>query len=192
MRRLLEDGEARELGSCAPRTLPRCGSSIHNASRHRLTRRLRAVAPSVACDAGLIAHSGNLYGGLEKALETFARGRAPAASSTSNFALCFDGPVALALREIGVSPTIVGGLRLTRPHQLGRRAKRFAEAVARLTPDVVTTSPWSHVVFARWCAAPACRCSCGCTTSSRGARSRISLWASPARHADCRQPFLRW
>ncbi|MFN7983303.1 MAG: glycosyltransferase [Vicinamibacterales bacterium] len=97
----------------------------------------------------LIAHSGNLYGGLEKALETFAREACTSRIVDLEFALCFDGPVALALREIGVSPTIVGGLRLTRPHQLWQTRKRFAEAVARLTPDVVvTTSPWSHVVFA--------------------------------------------
>jgi len=96
----------------------------------------------------LVAHSGNLYGGLEKVLETFARAARTCGRFELDFAMCFDGPVAKTLRQLGVDPAIVGGVRLTRPDQLWQARKRFADVVSRVSPDVVvTTSPWSHVVF---------------------------------------------
>lgn len=97
----------------------------------------------------LIAHSGNLYGGLEKVLETFAQAARTCGKFELDFAMCFDGPVAASLRKIGVPPAIVGGVRLTRPDQLWQARRRFSAVLARVSPDVVvTTSPWSHVVFA--------------------------------------------
>lgn len=97
----------------------------------------------------LIAHSGNLYGGLEKVLETFAHAARTCGRFELDFAMCFDGPVAASLRQLGVPPSIVGGVRLTRPDQLWQARRRLGDVIARVAPDVVvTTSPWSHVVFA--------------------------------------------
>ncbi len=97
----------------------------------------------------LVAHSGNMYGGLERALDTFAQAPAYCPGASVDFALCFDGPAAQSLRANGADPLIVGGVRMTRPDQVLRARRRFAQVLRDTAPDVVITpAVWTHTLFA--------------------------------------------
>lgn len=97
----------------------------------------------------LIVHSGNMYGGIERVLETMARSSRLRADIDPQFALCFEGRLADSLRQLGVPPDILGPVRVTRPDQVFRARTRLAALLRRHPVDVIVTqSPWSHALFA--------------------------------------------
>lgn len=97
----------------------------------------------------VFAHSGNLYGGTERVLETVAQARRWSAALEPQFALCFDGKLAASLRQLGAKIDVFGRVRLTRPDLVLQTRALFAASLRANRPDVVvTTSVWSHTVFA--------------------------------------------
>jgi len=97
----------------------------------------------------LFAHSGNIYGGVERVLDTVADGARRWSAFDPVFALCFDGRPAESLRKHGADVRVVGEVRITRPQLLVRARRRFADVLRDVRPDVViATSTWAHTVFA--------------------------------------------
>lgn len=97
----------------------------------------------------LHVYAGNLYGGVESMLATFARGRALAPEMEPRFALCFDARLARELRDAGTPPEILGGVRASLPWSVARARRRLGGALSEVKPDVVVChSAWSHGIFA--------------------------------------------
>lgn len=97
----------------------------------------------------LVVHSGNMYGGLERALEALTHAAHGVPRFDLSFAMCFDGPIARSLRGMGHEPAIIGEVRLTRPTQVLRARRMLAAVLAGTRPDVVvTTAPWTHAIAA--------------------------------------------
>lgn len=95
----------------------------------------------------LFVHSGNMYGGVERVLETIARSRQQ--DLDCRFGICFDGQAASRLRMFGAALEMLGPVRLTRPDLLLRARARLASMLRRERTDVfVTQGVWSHVAFA--------------------------------------------
>ncbi len=95
-------------------------------------------------------HSGNMYGGVETLLATLARYREQCPALTQDFALCFDGRIADELRESGVSVTLLGTARLSRPGTLRRVRSKLKAIIAEHTHDVaICHSARSQHVFGR-------------------------------------------
>ena len=63
----------------------------------------------------LVVHAGNMWGGLERTLETVAQAGRLCPALQPSFALAFDGTFAANLRALGVPPVILGEVRLRRP-----------------------------------------------------------------------------
>ncbi|HEX2205366.1 MAG TPA: glycosyltransferase [Longimicrobium sp.] len=97
----------------------------------------------------LHVYAGNLYGGVEAMLATFARHADAAGGMEPRFALCFDGRLARELREAGNPPSILGAVRLRRPWTAIRARRALDRVLDEARPDVVAChSAWSHAVFA--------------------------------------------
>jgi glycosyltransferase involved in cell wall biosynthesis len=97
----------------------------------------------------LVVHAGNMYGGVERVLETLAQSPALGADIDPSFALCFEGPLSSSLRTLGHEPDMLGGVRVTRPVQVHRARKRLAAVLDTRSSDVVLTqSAWAHAIFA--------------------------------------------
>jgi glycosyltransferase involved in cell wall biosynthesis len=97
----------------------------------------------------LHVYAGNLYGGVEAMLATFARHRVLAPEMEPRFALAYDGRLARELREAGAAVDVVGGARLSRPWTVWRARRRFAQVLNEAAPDVaVFHSAWAHGIFA--------------------------------------------
>jgi glycosyltransferase involved in cell wall biosynthesis len=97
----------------------------------------------------LHVYAGNLYGGVEAMLATFARERSRAPEMEPRFALCFEGRLSAELREIGTAPEMLGGARLSLPWTVARVRRRFREVIEADRPSVVVChSAWSHAIFA--------------------------------------------
>lgn len=97
----------------------------------------------------LIVHAGNLYGGVERVLETVADANRFYPALSPRFALCFDGPLAGRLQEAAIAPVMLGAVRLTRPDLVWRARRRLAAEIVRRRPDlVIFPSVWTHVAFA--------------------------------------------
>lgn len=98
----------------------------------------------------LHVYAGNLYGGVEAMLATFARHRDAVPEMETRFALAYDGRLARELREAGASVALLGGARLSRPWTVWAARHRFSCVVGEAPPDVaVFHSAWSHGIFAR-------------------------------------------
>ncbi len=96
-----------------------------------------------------VAHlcAGNLYGGVETFLETFAR-HEPTVRMESHFLVGWEGRHAEGLRVAGARVEIVGGARLSRPWQILTVRRRVRECFLRLRPDVVLVhSGWTQLVM---------------------------------------------
>jgi glycosyltransferase involved in cell wall biosynthesis len=96
----------------------------------------------------LHVHSGNLFGGVERMLETLApatAGRAPLASS---FALCFEGLVSDTLRSAGAEVYDLGAVHARRVDEI-RRARRALRSLldGRRWDVVLVHSSWSQAIF---------------------------------------------
>lgn len=96
----------------------------------------------------LHVHSGNLFGGIERMLETMSpatAGREPIASS---FALCFDGLVKNTLDSAGAEVIVLGPARARRPDSIWRARTRLAAVLAQRPWDVVLVhSSWAQALF---------------------------------------------
>lgn len=98
----------------------------------------------------LVAHSGNLYGGIETALGSLARAARGKQDVQFEFALCFaDTRIGGELRDAGVVVHDLGATRLSRPWTVWRARRRLQRVVAERRVDIcLTPSAWAHVLFA--------------------------------------------
>jgi len=97
----------------------------------------------------LHVYAGNLYGGVEAMLATFARERARVPEMEPAFALAFDGRLAGELRAAGADVHIVGAARLSRPWTVWRARRHLRAAIVQARPEVVVLhSAWTWAVFA--------------------------------------------
>jgi glycosyltransferase involved in cell wall biosynthesis len=93
-------------------------------------------------------NSGNLYGGVETFLLTLARARRFAPEMEMAVALCFEGRAADALRQAGVSPEMLGEVRLRRPDKVRRARQALRALLARRPFDVVVChQAWPYAIF---------------------------------------------
>lgn len=96
----------------------------------------------------LHVYSGNLYGGVERMLATFA-GLRGAAGVEQRFALCFQGRLADEVRAAGAPLDVLGPVRASRPWTAVRARWRLAAELDGARPDVVIChSTWAHGLFA--------------------------------------------
>lgn len=96
----------------------------------------------------LHVYSGNLYGGVERMLATFAATRVEGLDH--GFALCFEGRLADELRASGATPHMLGEVRASRPWTVLRARRQLRRVLAEARPDVVLChSTWAHGLFGR-------------------------------------------
>jgi glycosyltransferase involved in cell wall biosynthesis len=96
----------------------------------------------------LHVHSGNLYGGVERILETLAAYTPPEAPMTSAFALCFSGRLADELGAAGAVVHLLGEVQIRRPDQVWRSRRALRAVLSRQSYDVaVVHSSWSQAIF---------------------------------------------
>jgi glycosyltransferase involved in cell wall biosynthesis len=92
--------------------------------------------------------AGNLYGGVETCLVTFARYRERVHELDSEFALCFEGRLAKELRSAGAFVHLLGEVRLRRPLSVARANLAFARVLRHGQYDaIITHGAWPHVLF---------------------------------------------
>jgi glycosyltransferase involved in cell wall biosynthesis len=92
--------------------------------------------------------AGNIYGGIEKALVSYAVGRSTCEEMNPEFALCFPGRFESELRAENVEVMVLGQVRLSSPRSVFAARRRLSEFLAYRRPDVVVThGPWIHSVF---------------------------------------------
>ncbi|HST61007.1 MAG TPA: glycosyltransferase family 4 protein [Longimicrobium sp.] len=97
----------------------------------------------------LHVYSGNLYGGVERMLATFAGLGAAVPGLEQAFALCFEGRLADEIRAAGAPLEMLGPVRMSRPWSAWRARRRLADAIGATRPDVVIChSSWAHGLFA--------------------------------------------
>ncbi len=94
-------------------------------------------------------YAGNMYGGIERLLDTLARLRYLAPDMEPEFGLCFRGRMWDELAAAGVPLHDLGAVRISRPWTV-LRARRNLKAVLkqRQYDAVVCHACWPHVVFA--------------------------------------------
>jgi len=90
----------------------------------------------------LHCHSGNLFGGVERAL--LALEASPQPRLQSEYALCFEGRFAEALRAARIDPRLLGSVRFRFPWTVWSARRRLAGCLARSKPDwILTHGLWS-------------------------------------------------
>ena len=94
-------------------------------------------------------YAGNLYGGIERLLDTLARLKHLAPEMEPEFGLCFRGRMWDELAAAGVPLHDLGAVRISRPWTV-LRARRTLKALLkqRKYDAVVCHACWPHVVFA--------------------------------------------
>jgi glycosyltransferase involved in cell wall biosynthesis len=96
----------------------------------------------------LHVYSGNLYGGVERMLATFAGLRDGVAGLEQRFALCFEGRLADEIRAAGAPLAILGDVRMSRPWTVLRARRRLRGMLQEWRPDVVLChSSWTQGLF---------------------------------------------
>jgi glycosyltransferase involved in cell wall biosynthesis len=96
----------------------------------------------------LHVHSGNLSGGIERTLVTFAALRHLCPDLHHEFALCFEGRLSEDLRSLGAPVTSLGSVRLRNPFSIVSARLRLKRALNAIRPDVVLThSPWAQAAL---------------------------------------------
>jgi len=96
----------------------------------------------------LHVHSGNLFGGVERILETLAAFTPPDAPMTSTFALCFRGRLSEELAAAGAVVHDLGEVQTRRPDHVWRGRRALRTVLARQCFDVaVVHSSWSQAIF---------------------------------------------
>lgn len=97
----------------------------------------------------LHVYSGNLYGGVERMLATFAGLPADATGLEQAFALCFEGRLAEEIRAAGAPLEMLGAVRVSRPWTIVRARRALQRVIGEVRPDVVVChSSWAHGLFA--------------------------------------------
>jgi glycosyltransferase involved in cell wall biosynthesis len=97
----------------------------------------------------LHVYSGNLYGGVERMLATFAGPGAGVPGLEQAFALCFEGRLAEEIRAAGAPLEMLGAVRMSRPWTALRARRVLDQAIERDRPDVVIChSSWTQGLFA--------------------------------------------
>jgi len=98
--------------------------------------------------AVLHVHSGNLFGGVERILETLARYTPPESPMTSAFALCFGGRLKQVLGAAGAVVHDLGEVKIRRPDQVWRARRALQAVLAGHRFDVALVhSSWSQAIF---------------------------------------------
>lgn len=96
----------------------------------------------------LHVYSGNLFGGVERMLATFAGPAARVPGLEQAFALCFEGRLAEELRVAGTPPAMLGPVRMSRPWTVLGARRALGRALERERPDVVIChSSWTQGLF---------------------------------------------
>lgn len=97
----------------------------------------------------LHVYSGNLYGGIETLLSTFARSGNLEPSMRMEYALCFPGRLRDELRAAGAVVHDLGPVQFRYPWTILRARRRLARLLDERRFDfVVTHSCWPHAVLA--------------------------------------------
>ncbi|HEX6042590.1 glycosyltransferase family 4 protein [Longimicrobium sp.] len=95
----------------------------------------------------LHVYSGNLYGGVERMLTTFA-GLRGVSGLEQRFALCFDGRLADEIRAAGAPLALLGDVRMSRPWTVLRARRALRRTLRDARPDVVIChSSWTQGLF---------------------------------------------
>lgn len=94
----------------------------------------------------LHVYSGNLYGGVERMLATFAA--TPAEGVEQRIALCFEGRLAEEIRHAGAPLEMLAPVRVSRPWTAARARRRLGAVLDAARPDVaICHSSWTHALF---------------------------------------------
>ncbi len=94
--------------------------------------------------------SGNLYGGIETLLRTFAMERSACPGMAPEFAFVADGRIARELREAGVPVHTLGAVRVRYPWTVLRARRGLKKLLAARRFEVaVCHGPWPHGLYAR-------------------------------------------
>ena len=96
----------------------------------------------------LHVHSGNMFGGVERMLETLAPATAGRVPIESAFALCFAGRISDTLRAAGAEVHQLGEVHARQLSEI-RRARRALSAVLQSErwDAVIVHSSWSQAIF---------------------------------------------
>lgn len=96
----------------------------------------------------LHVHSGNIFGGVERMLETLAPATAGSIPLASSYALCFEGRVSESLRAAGAAVHHLGPVRGRRVDEIWRARRRLRSLLQQQGFDVVVVhSSWSQAIF---------------------------------------------
>jgi glycosyltransferase involved in cell wall biosynthesis len=94
----------------------------------------------------LHVHSGNIFGGVERMLQTIVTANPRPVSS--RFGLCFEGDTAARLLQAGARIDWLGPVHIRRPDQVVRAQRRLRALLRHSKPDaVVVHSSWSQALF---------------------------------------------
>ncbi|HEU4885104.1 MAG TPA: glycosyltransferase family 4 protein [Longimicrobium sp.] len=94
----------------------------------------------------LHVYPGNLYGGVERMLATFAATRVEGLEQ--RFTLCFEGRLADEVRAAGAPLEMLGAARVSRPWTVVRARRRLARMLDDARPDVmICHSSWTQGLF---------------------------------------------
>ncbi len=96
----------------------------------------------------LHVHSGNLFGGVERVMETLVAYAPGRPLMTSAFALCFEGRLSRTLRDAGAVVHELGETHVRRPAELLRARRRLHAVLEAGRYDVAMVhSSWSQAIF---------------------------------------------
>ena len=89
--------------------------------------------------------AGNLYGGIERIVAECAADRHLVPHMLPRFATCFDGRLAGELDASGAGCTLLGEVRVSRPHTIVRARRRLSDLVQADRPAAaICHSPWTY------------------------------------------------
>src|SRR5258708_11024204 len=92
--------------------------------------------------------SGNMYGGVERMLQTLAECKSYCPEMESQFAYCFEGKLSVELRRQGETLYHLGEARARWLPSVWRVRKKLRQLLAKQNFDcVVTHSPWGQAIF---------------------------------------------
>ena len=96
----------------------------------------------------LHVHSGNLYGGVETLMLTLAERRQFVSSLDPEFALCFEGQLAKALKAVDAPLYHLGNVRTRNPLSVLRARRRLSNLLTTRSYDaVICHMPWAQAIF---------------------------------------------
>ena len=92
--------------------------------------------------------SGNLYGGVERILVTFARLRNLCPNMEPHFAVCSEGRLSQELSALSAPVHTLGPVRISRPWSVLRARQRMGQLLRRERIDVVVCHmAWTQAIF---------------------------------------------